>query len=62
MAVAVRSGPSLADKLERLGQAARYDLSCACGPTAGRSRGADDRWIYPLLDGRRAAPRQLALL
>ncbi|MBI5480370.1 MAG: hypothetical protein HY906_16020 [Deltaproteobacteria bacterium] len=47
MAVAVRSAPALLDKLERLGQAARYDLSCACGPTAGRSRGADDRWIYP---------------
>jgi predicted DNA-binding helix-hairpin-helix protein len=47
MAVAVRSSPSLDDKLERLGQAARYDLSCACGPTTGRSRGRDDRWIYP---------------
>jgi predicted DNA-binding helix-hairpin-helix protein len=47
MAVAVRSAPALLDKLERLGQAARYDLSCACGPTAGRTRGAGDRWIYP---------------
>jgi predicted DNA-binding helix-hairpin-helix protein len=47
MGVALASAPSLADKLERLGQAARYDLSCACGPTAGRARGLDDHWIYP---------------
>jgi len=47
MAVAVRIAPSLLERLERLGQAARHDLSCACGPSEGRRRGADDRWIYP---------------
>jgi predicted DNA-binding helix-hairpin-helix protein len=35
------------EKLEILAQAARYDLACACGPTQGRVKGLDDRWIYP---------------
>ncbi|MCP4673922.1 MAG: radical SAM protein [Deltaproteobacteria bacterium] len=34
-------------KLERLAQAAQYDLACACGPAQKRTRGPDDRWIYP---------------
>ena len=51
----VKSPPSLEKKLEVLGEAARYDLSCGtCGE--GRKRDLDvDRWIYPsvLPDGRR---------
>ena len=42
------------DKLRRLGGEAQYDLSCACGPNEPRTRGKNDRWIYPavLPDGR----------
>jgi predicted DNA-binding helix-hairpin-helix protein len=47
MALVVRTAPALLDKLERLGQAARHDLSCACGQTTGRTRGPDERWVYP---------------
>jgi len=47
MAPLVRTLPSTQQKLELLGQAARYDLSCACGPSAPRIRGPGDRWIYP---------------
>ncbi len=51
----LRSTPSLERKLEVLGEAARYDLSCGtCGE--GRKRDTDlDRWIYPsvLPDGRK---------
>jgi predicted DNA-binding helix-hairpin-helix protein len=47
MAPAVRSAPSLERKLEALGQAARHDLSCACGEGQSRVVGADGRWIYP---------------
>jgi predicted DNA-binding helix-hairpin-helix protein len=43
----VRSEPSTQQKLELLGRAARYDLSCACGPAAPRVRGSGDLWIYP---------------
>jgi len=35
------------ERFERLAQAAQYDISCACGPSTGRRRGPDDRWIYP---------------
>ncbi len=60
--VAVRSKPSLQQKLELLGTAASFDLSCACGSRGGparressRTRGVDGRWIYPaaLPDGTR---------
>ncbi len=47
MAPLIKVAPTLEQKLEVLGQAAAYDLSCACGPTASRSRGVDGRWIYP---------------
>ena len=42
------------DKLRRLGGEAQYDMSCACGPNEPRTRGKNDRWIYPavLPDGR----------
>jgi len=42
-------------KLHTLGQAARFDLSCACGDSDQRTRGEDGKWIYPavLPDGRR---------
>jgi predicted DNA-binding helix-hairpin-helix protein len=33
--------------LEALTQAARHDLSCACGPNQPRQRGANGLWIYP---------------
>lgn len=39
--------PTSEEKLTMLGEAARYDLSCACGPSSSRSRGIDGRWIYP---------------
>jgi putative DNA modification/repair radical SAM protein len=40
-------------KIQTLGQAAQFDLACACGGP-GRTRGPHDRWIYPstLPDGR----------
>ncbi len=44
----MKSSPTGAqNKLERLAQAAQYDLACACGPTQKRTRGPGDRWIYP---------------
>jgi predicted DNA-binding helix-hairpin-helix protein len=43
----VQSAPSTQQKLELLGRAAQYDLSCACGPAAPRVRGPGDLWIYP---------------
>ncbi len=43
----VRIAPSTQEKLELLGGAARFDLSCACGPSAPRVRGPGDLWIYP---------------
>lgn len=42
-----RSTPSTQQKLELLGRAAQYDLSCACGPATPRVRGPGDLWIYP---------------
>jgi putative DNA modification/repair radical SAM protein len=44
----------IADKIEALGESARYDLCNACG-TAARKRDDLGRWIYPaaLPDGRR---------
>ncbi len=33
--------------MDRLAQAAQYDLACACGPGQSRARSVDDRWIYP---------------
>jgi predicted DNA-binding helix-hairpin-helix protein len=45
----------VADALAKLTQAARHDLSCACGTGQGRTRGDDGLWIYPaaLPSGRR---------
>jgi predicted DNA-binding helix-hairpin-helix protein len=48
MAQLVRVSPSLFERLELLGEAARYDLSCSCGPSQPRTRGPDGRWIYPV--------------
>lgn len=55
MAPLVRAAPSLERKLELLGTAASFDLSCACGDAPSRKRGLDGRWIYPaaLPSGRR---------
>ncbi|MBN2577253.1 MAG: hypothetical protein JXP73_22010 [Deltaproteobacteria bacterium] len=52
----VGSGASLGVTLAALTQAARHDLSCACGPSQHRQRGSDGLWIYPaaLPSGRRA--------
>jgi predicted DNA-binding helix-hairpin-helix protein len=51
----LRAAPSLETRLATLTQAARHDLSCACGPSEPRRRGADGLWIYPaaLPSGRR---------
>jgi predicted DNA-binding helix-hairpin-helix protein len=51
----VRASPSVDSALAMLTQAARHDLSCACGPSQHRQRGADGLWIYPaaLPSGRR---------
>ena len=49
------------DKLQALGDSARYDLCGTCaGPGASRKRDVLDRWIYPavLPDGKRLAPSQ----
>jgi predicted DNA-binding helix-hairpin-helix protein len=35
--------------LEALTQAARHDLSCACGPSQPRQRGDNGLWIYPAM-------------
>jgi len=47
VAPAVRISPGVEQKLELLGQAAQYDLTCACGKTQGRTRDGLGRWIYP---------------
>lgn len=43
----VRVTPDLQTRLEILARAATHDLSCACGPSAGRTRGSDGLWIHP---------------
>jgi len=43
----VRSTASVDSTLATLTQAARHDLSCACGPAQHRQRGDDGLWIYP---------------
>jgi len=55
MAASLRFPPSLDQKLDLLGGAAAFDLSCACGDAPSRERGLDGRWIYPaaLPSGRR---------
>lgn len=47
MRPALRVAPTLDQKLERLGSAAAFDLSCACGEGPSRQRSVDGRWIYP---------------
>lgn len=62
--IAVHKAPSLEEKIELLGQAARYDLCGeACGTEAHRIRGDMDRWIYPavLPDGQRVALLKILL-
>jgi predicted DNA-binding helix-hairpin-helix protein len=51
----VRIAPSVETALAALTQAARHDLSCACGTDQHRQRGEDGLWIYPaaLPSGRR---------
>jgi predicted DNA-binding helix-hairpin-helix protein len=51
----VRTAPSVGTALAALTQAARHDLSCACGTDQHRQRGNDGLWIYPaaLPSGRR---------
>jgi len=39
--------PSFETRLATLTQAARHDLSCACGPATPRRRSADGLWLYP---------------
>ena len=43
----LRVAPSVQTTLDALTQAARHDLSCACGPSQPRQRGRDGLWIYP---------------
>ncbi len=43
----LRSVASVESTLARLTQAAKHDLSCACGPAQHRQRGDDGLWIYP---------------
>ena len=43
----LRISPSVQTTLDALTQAARHDLSCACGPSQPRQRGRDGLWIYP---------------
>ena len=43
----IRSAASVDTALVALTQAARHDLSCACGPAQHRQRGDDGLWIYP---------------
>jgi len=43
----LRVVPSLESRLATLTQAARHDLSCACGDSGPRRRGAGGLWIYP---------------
>lgn len=45
--VLLRSVASVQTTLVALAQAARHDLSCACGPTQHRERGDNGLWIYP---------------
>lgn len=51
----VRTTASIDRRLALLTQAARHDLSCACGDSQHRERGGDGLWIYPaaLPSGRR---------
>ena len=44
----VRTAPSVETSLAVLTQAARHDLSCACGPAQSRQRGDKGLWIYPV--------------
>ena len=43
----VRTVPSVESSLAALTQAAKHDMSCACGPSQHRERGDDGLWIYP---------------
>jgi predicted DNA-binding helix-hairpin-helix protein len=43
----IHVAPSVQTTLAALTQAARHDLSCACGPSQPRRRGQDGLWIYP---------------
>ena len=43
----IKVAPSIESSLARLTQAARHDLSCACGTGQHRTRGDDGLWIYP---------------
>jgi predicted DNA-binding helix-hairpin-helix protein len=47
---AIISRPDTQKKLEILSADAQYDLACACGTKENdhRTRGAQDRWIYPV--------------
>jgi len=47
---AVISAPDTQRKLEILSADAQYDLACACGTREDehRTRGAQDKWIYPV--------------
>jgi predicted DNA-binding helix-hairpin-helix protein len=47
MTFAVRIAPDARRKLALLGQAAQYDLACACGKNPPRVRSVEDRWLYP---------------
>jgi len=47
MAPSARIQPGLERKLELLGQAAQFDLSCACGQNPPRVASPEGRWIYP---------------
>ncbi|MBN1961942.1 MAG: radical SAM protein [Deltaproteobacteria bacterium] len=57
MPPSIRVLPSVEQRLASLTEAARYDLSCACGPSNSRKRGSDGLWIYPaaLPNGERTA-------
>jgi predicted DNA-binding helix-hairpin-helix protein len=43
----VRIAPSVGTSLAALTQAAKHDMSCACGSSQHRQRGDDGLWIYP---------------
>jgi predicted DNA-binding helix-hairpin-helix protein len=43
----VNVSPSSDTKIAALSRSASHDLSCACGPSNPRQRGADGLWIYP---------------
>ncbi|MBI2974452.1 MAG: hypothetical protein HYY43_02540 [Deltaproteobacteria bacterium] len=48
---AIISQPDVQKKLEILSSDAKYDLACACSSSKDerRKRGADGRWIYPVI-------------